>query len=40
MLAYGQRDTRDVCWYPHSSKLSVAKIMFRVERVDYWHGEE
>ncbi len=42
LLAYGQRDPRDVCWYPRSQKLSVRGVgaMFRVERVDYWDGEE
>ena len=41
-LAYGERDPRDVCWYPRSQKLSIrgVKAMFRVERVDYWEGEE
>jgi uncharacterized cupin superfamily protein len=42
VLAYGQRDTRDVCWYPRSQKLSLrgVRAVFRVERVDYWDGEE
>ena len=42
MLAYGQRDPRDVCWYPRSQKLYVRGVgaMFRVERLDYWDGEE
>ena len=42
LLAYGQRDPRDVCWYPRSSKLSFrgSGVRFRVEQVDYWHGEE
>jgi uncharacterized cupin superfamily protein len=42
VLAYGQRDPRDVCWYPRSQKLSLRGVgaMFRVERVDYWDGEE
>lgn len=42
VLAYGQRDPRDVCWYPRSQKLAVRGIgaTFRVERVDYWDGEE
>jgi uncharacterized cupin superfamily protein len=29
-----------LCWYPDSRKLSVAGIIFRVEQVDYWDGEE
>ena len=42
LLAYGQRDPRDVCWYPRSQKLSIRGVgaIFRVERVDYWDGEE
>jgi hypothetical protein len=42
MLAYGERDPRDVCWYPRSQKLYVrgVRAMFRVERLDYWDGEE
>ncbi|HEX2085998.1 MAG TPA: cupin domain-containing protein [Solirubrobacteraceae bacterium] len=42
LLAYGERDPRDVCWYPRSQKLSVRGVgaMFRVQRVDYWDGEE
>ena len=42
LLAYGQRDPRDVCWYPRSQKLYVRGVgaMFRVQRVDYWDGEE
>ncbi|HEV2814085.1 MAG TPA: cupin domain-containing protein [Solirubrobacteraceae bacterium] len=42
LLAYGERDPSDICWYPRSQKLSVrgVRAMFRVERVDYWDGEE
>ncbi len=42
LLAYGQRDPRDVCFYPRSQKLSLRGlgVMLRVERVDYWDGEE
>ena len=41
LLAYGQRRPDDVCWYPRSNKLSVrGNVMFRVEPVDYWDGEE
>lgn len=41
-LAFGQRDPRDVAWYPRSGKLNVRGLgaIFRVERVDYWDGEE
>ena len=40
MLAYGERQANEVCWYPRSGKVSVAGIIFRVEQVDYWDGEE
>jgi uncharacterized cupin superfamily protein len=42
-LAHGQRDPRDVCWYPRSHKLYVrgVGVMFRVdEPLGYWDGEE
>ncbi|HEX8083001.1 MAG TPA: cupin domain-containing protein [Solirubrobacteraceae bacterium] len=42
LLAYGERDPRDVCWYPRSEKISFRAFgaIFRVERLDYWDGEE
>jgi uncharacterized cupin superfamily protein len=42
LLAYGQRDPSDVCWYPRSQKLSfrASGAIFRVQTVDYWDGEE
>jgi len=42
VLAYGERDPRDVCWYPRSQKLSIRGVgaTFRVQRVEYWDGEE
>jgi uncharacterized cupin superfamily protein len=42
LLAYGERDPRDVVWYPRSQKLAIRGVgaMFRVKRVDYWDGEE
>ena len=42
VLAYGQRDSRDVIWYPRSQKVSIKgiRVMFRVEPVGYWDGEE
>jgi len=41
-LAYGTRDSRDVCWYPRSNKLFFRGlgVIARVERLDYWDGEE
>ena len=42
VLAYGPSDPRDVCFYPDSNKLLVAglNVVFRIEPVDYWDGEE
>ena len=42
LLAYGQRDPRDVCFYPRSGKVYVRGVgaLFRVEQLDYWDGEE
>jgi uncharacterized cupin superfamily protein len=42
LLAYGQRDPRDIAWYPRSNKLYVRGIgvMLRVsEPLGYWDGE-
>jgi len=41
LLAYGQRDTRDVAWYPRSQKISLrgVGVRFRVQSLDYWDGE-
>ena len=42
LLAYSERDPRDVCWYPRSQKLSIRGVgaMFLVQQMDYWDGEE
>jgi len=42
LLAYGPREPADVCFYPRSGKLRVRGVgaTFRVQRVDYWDGEE
>jgi uncharacterized cupin superfamily protein len=42
LLAYGTREPADVCFYPRSGKLRVRGVdaTFRVQRVDYWDGEE
>ncbi len=42
LLAYGHRDPADMCFYPRSGKISIRglKTVFRVQRVDYWDGEE
>ena len=41
-LAYGNRDTNDQIWYPRSQKIwfSGLGVIARVERTDYWDGEE
>lgn len=41
-LAYGQRDPRDVCFYPRSQKIrirGIGEFGFRVEPLEYWDGE-
>lgn len=42
LLAYGTRDPADMCWYPDSSKVAFRglRVLARVERLDYWDGEE
>ena len=42
LLAYSTRDPNDICFYPRSGKVSLrgVKAIFRVQRVDYWDGEE
>ena len=42
VLAYGPSDPRDLCFYPDSNKILAAglNVVFRVEGVDYWDGEE
>jgi uncharacterized cupin superfamily protein len=41
-LAYGMRNPADVCYYPRSSKIAFRGIgvIARVERLDYWDGED
>ena len=41
-LAYGTREHGDVCFYPHSNKVSFRGIglIARVEALDYWDGED
>ena len=41
-LAYGQRDTNDIVYYPDSRKVSFAGIgvIGRIEPLDYWDGED
>jgi uncharacterized cupin superfamily protein len=41
-LAYGTREPNDICFYPRSGKVSLrgVKLIARVERLDYWDGED
>lgn len=42
LLAYGTREPADSCWYPDSRKISSRGlgVIYRVEPLDYWDGEE
>jgi uncharacterized cupin superfamily protein len=41
-LAYGTREPGDVCYYPRSNKINFGgvKVIARLERLDYWDGED
>ncbi len=41
-LAYGTRDPGDVCYYPRSNKIAFrgVHVVARLERLDYWDGED
>ena len=41
-LAYGTRDPSDIGYYPRSGKVNFRgiKLIARVERLDYWNGED
>jgi uncharacterized cupin superfamily protein len=41
-LAYGMRNPGDVCYYPRSNKVAFRGIgiIARLERLDYWDGED
>lgn len=41
-LAYGTRDSSDVCYYPRSNKVAFrgVNLIGRIERLDYWDGED
>ncbi len=41
-LAYGTRDPSDVCYYPRSNKIAIrgVNLIARLERLDYWDGED
>jgi uncharacterized cupin superfamily protein len=42
LLAYGMRETADLCYYPTSGKVSIRGlgIIGRIEPLDYWDGED
>jgi uncharacterized cupin superfamily protein len=41
-LAYGTREPGDMCFYPRSGKISFRGlgVVGRIERLDYWDGED
>jgi len=41
-LAFGTRDPSDLCFYPRSNKIAFRGIgvVARIERLDYWDGED
>lgn len=41
-LAYGTREPADMCFYPRSGKISFRGlgVVGRIERLDYWDGED
>jgi uncharacterized cupin superfamily protein len=41
-LAYGTREPNDICFYPRSNKISFGGVgvIGRLERLDYWDGED
>jgi uncharacterized cupin superfamily protein len=42
LLAYGTRHPGDICYYPRSNKISFrgVGVIARLERLDYWDGED
>jgi uncharacterized cupin superfamily protein len=42
LLAHSDRQPSDLCFQPRSGKINVRglKAIFRIQRVDYWDGEE
>ena len=41
-LAYGTRESNDICFYPRSGKVFFrgVNLVARIESLDYWDGEE
>ena len=42
LLAYGTRESGDVCWYPRSRKVALrgVGVIGRLEPAEYWEGED
>ena len=42
LLAWGTRESNDICWYPRSRKIfwRGVGVIGRIETLDYWDGEE
>jgi len=42
LLMYGTREPNDICYYPRSGKIFFCGVglVGRVERLDYWDGED
>jgi uncharacterized cupin superfamily protein len=42
VLMYGTRDPNDICYYPRSGKVFLVGVGVagRIERLDYWEGED
>jgi uncharacterized cupin superfamily protein len=42
VLMYGTREPYDICFYPRSGKLGLSGLgmIGRIERLDYWEGED
>ena len=42
LLAYGTREPGDICYYPRSNKINFGgvRVIARLEKLDYWDGED
>jgi uncharacterized cupin superfamily protein len=42
LLSYGTRDPGDIVYYPRSDKVNFRGVglITRLERLDYWDGED
>lgn len=41
-LAYGTKEPNDICYYPRSNKIAFrgVRVIGRIEKLDYWDGED